>query len=134
MINWKEYIPHTHTWVWIILIAILFWKLNSFVSGLKEMLSEKTLTGGVGKISSKRVIIFFFTFATIYVWIYSMHAGKEIDHPVFYMVMLFIAFGLAVISPEQAQKLMDNLKGLAKSSADKKNSEEADKNAAPGTS
>ncbi len=115
-----RHIPPLHDFVWIGIACMMLYKLNTFFGALKEMCCEKGKDGqSTGKISSKRVIIFLFAFATIYVWIYSMHAGNLIDHYVFTCVILLVAFGLAIVSPEQVEAMADRFKSITTTSTTK---------------
>lgn len=102
-------VVHLHILLWCGLGIYILLRMKSIIAAFREILSEK---GDNGKLSSRRVTVFLFVFSAIYVWIYSMHANKEIDHFVFISVILLILFGLAIISPEQADTLLDKLKGI----------------------
>jgi len=105
---------HIHFYMlpWCIGALLILIYFKTFLKFLKEMLSEKTLDNTVGKASSKRVGVMLFALSFIYVFIYSMHTGKIIDHYMATLVCITVVLGWQITSPEALGNLIDKVKGF----------------------
>ena len=87
-------------------------EIKFFFRILKEVLSEFTPDGKVGKAYSKRVVIMMFTSYFIYSGIYCLHSNSQPDDYVITLDVVFLLLSLRVLLPEQADSLLDKLKDL----------------------
>ena len=112
MNNWQQHIPNVHQIFWIIIVIIAIVNISKLITFLTECLSEQNVDGTKGKGSSKRLILFLFATGFIYAWIYSIHENAHLDPYVSTLIVVFLLLGLAIIKPDQANTLIDKLKGL----------------------
>lgn len=120
MNKWQQYIPNIHQAFWIIIAIVAILNINKLVNFLTEALSEQKADGSRGKGSSKRLILFLFAGGFMYGWLYSLHANSKLDPYVSTLIVLFLLLGLAIIRPEQADTLIDKMKGLLSFKEDNK--------------
>jgi hypothetical protein len=118
MQHYLNYLSNTHLLFWAVLALVVSVMLiiyfKAFTAGLREIFSEKNADGSLGKLSSKRIGIMAFAVTIIYVFIYSTHTGKEIDHVAFAMLTVAVIIGWRISTPEQIGSLMDKFKGFMK--------------------
>lgn len=104
---------HMHDVMWFMVAVIIFAKFKSFWTFIIAVFSEKNNEDGTpGKPSGKRFVTIMYSFTPCYVWIYSMHSGKEVNIWVYLINTAFVAFSLAILSPDQFNLMISNLKGL----------------------
>lgn len=111
--SWQQYIPHNlHQIFWVMLACLMIYKLSALVDFLTDCLSEQKQDCTKGKGSSKRLILFLFAAGFIYAWINSVHSGTKLDPYVSTLIIIFLLLGLAILKPDQATALLNQLKGL----------------------
>lgn len=116
--NWTTYLPHIHELMWgflaLVFALLLIVHFKSIATAAREMFSEKNQDGTTGKLSSKRFGVMLFALAIVYVFIYSMHTNKPIDHVAFAMLIAAVILGWHITTPEALSNLMDKVKGFMK--------------------
>ena len=85
---------------------------SRFFTAMGEAHCEKNADGSVGKMSHKRCGITAMILSLNYVFIFSMHTDKDIDHFVVATIATIIILGWNLATTDQAGGLLDKLKGF----------------------
>ena len=131
MTNWIQFIPETHTILWIFACIIILWKLTPFLRAMREASSEPSKDNQRGKVSRKRIIPLIFTFLVGYMVIGNMHScnSEGFNRIAFYVLMGYIALDTSILQVTQIFGFMDKLsavkgKAIASEETYKKTTEE----------
>ena len=85
---------------------------GTFFTAMREAHCEKNTDGSTGKLSHKRCGITAMILSLNYVFIFSMHTDRDIDHYVVTVIATIIILGWNLATTDQAGGLLDKLKGF----------------------